>query len=443
MRLLAILLAATSLFAERPVSLHPIGPTSIDPIALHIPVLCSAINETVERAGPLIKVNLRIDAICDPPSTVAHVVKLDPLPPGEYRVEVRMEGIDGIYASTRFLVRNGAGAPFVVHPFDVRTIPSGLRMWIGGSGLDGTGDGICPNEDCSDVGIGVGTASVTNIRAEGRAATFDAPTLPAGLYDVTLRRGEVVTTATAAVYVFEEPDPSVFERILFPVLDSLSGANGSEWVSETLVSNPKPWFVENDNSVNPAVCLVFPCTERLGPRELTGFRGMGHPHGLALLAARPEAPDLAFSLRARDISREAEGFGTEIPVIREKDMYRNTPITLLGVPRDPRYRVKVRMYALDPFFFPEAPGWNVVIVTGFGPNATRTEQFLVADRECSSCPDSPAYVELDLPPGAKGEFSTLYITSPSESFAWAFASVTNNVTQQVTIVTPNGEGGEP
>jgi len=271
--------------------------------------------------------------------------------------------------------------------------------------------------------------------------TFDAPALPNGLYDVFLRRGDVQLSSPAAVYVFDEEraDPSVFERILFPVLDSVSGANGSSWVSEAIVSNPKPWFVENFNSVLPIVCVLFPCGERLSPRLQFAFPGMSFPQGVALLASRGEAADLGFSLRVRDVSRDADGFGTEIPVVREKNMQRNTTITLLGVPRDPRYRVRVRMYAFEPFFFPNAQLWRVVIVK---PGGARAEQFLEVPRECAGCAGSPVYADLDLPAGAKDEFSTIYIDPPTESFAWAFATVTNNATQQVTIVTPNGEGGE-
>ena len=122
----------------------------------------------------------------------------------------------------------------------------------------------------------------------------------------------------------------------FPVLDSVDGANGSQWVSEAIVTNPKPWFVENFNSVIPVVCIVSPCGERLSPRQYSSFLGEFHPHGVALVASRVEAPDLGFSLRVRDRSREAEGFGTEVPVVREKNMFRDSTITLLGVPGDPR-----------------------------------------------------------------------------------------------------------
>ncbi len=438
MRWLAMLLVATSLSADNRVSLHPVGPTSIDPIAVHILVSCGVTNQNVQRVETSIKVTLTIDGICDPPLPFVHEVKLDPLPPGEYHLDVQLAGVAGTYGSTDFVVRNGGDVPFTVHPFAVRESISGLRMRIEPK----AGEEICPNGDCGVISIRIDNTPVADIRSDGVAATFDMPKAAVGLHDVTLKHADVTRTATAAIYVFgDEADPSIFERILWPVLDSPDGANGSHWVSEAILTNPRPWFIDNYNSVIPAFCVVSPCTERLSPRLYTSFDGEFYPHGVALLASRTDAPDLGFSLRVRDTSRESEGFGTEVPVVREKDMFRDRTMTLLGVPRDPRYRVKVRMYAFEPFFNTTTQDWRVIVVN---PDGTRTDQSLISERQCSPlCPGEPSYLELDLPNVTKTGTSSIYITPPAESFAWAFASVTNNVTQQVTIVTPNGEGGQP
>jgi hypothetical protein len=37
----------------------------------------------------------------------------------------------------------------------------------------------------------------------------------------------------------------------------------------------------------------------------------------------------------------------------------------------------------------------------------------------------------------------VHLTLPLDATAWAFATVTNNATQQVTIVTPSGSGLQP
>jgi hypothetical protein len=162
-----------------------------------------------------------------------------------------------------------------------------------------------------------------------------------------------------------------------------------------------------------------------------------------MIVPRPEADSLAFALRVRDVSRAEEGLGTEVPVVREKDMFVNTVMTLLDVPLDPRYRVKLRVYALDPFFGNAGLAASVTLVdvrTG-----VRTERNIPLERSCQGplCVAVPAYGELDLEAGQQGERVNVYISSHEESLTWSFASITNNDTQQVTIVTPDGVGGIP
>ena len=57
--------------------------------------------------------------------------------------------------------------------------------------------------------------------------------------------------------------------------------------------------------------------------------------------------------------------------------------------------------------------------------------------------NEPWYAEIDLPPGEANERVNVHLMFPLDTTAWAFATVTNNATQQVTIVTPNGSGEVP
>jgi hypothetical protein len=126
-------------------------------------------------------------------------------------------------------------------------------------------------------------------------------------------------------------------------------------------------------------------------------------------------------------------------------MFRNTDLTLLDVPIDPRYRTKVRMYVFD-------SGEHDASITVFRPNeSSLTERWKTYTapvmRACGSpedCASAPWYAELDLSPGRADERANVYVRIGGwETPAWAFASATNNETQQVTIVTGNGSGGEP
>ena len=144
----------------------------------------------------------------------------------------------------------------------------------------------------------------------------------------------------------------------------------------------------------------------------------------------------------RDTSRVAEGYGTQIPVVREEDMFRNTDLTLLNVPVDGANRTKLRIYAFDTG---DHDAW-VTVHHNSDRNVPTAEYMVPMRRSCGlpPCEAVPWYGELDLPSDPGDPFVNIYITGGyGEVPAWAFASITNNETQQVTIVTPDGKGGRP
>ena len=213
-----------------------------------------------------------------------------------------------------------------------------------------------------------------------------------------------------AIYYYDPsaaPDFSVFERILFPVLFNTAGAHGSQWVSEAAIANPAHWYIETYNDVVPFECIDYPCGERLAPGSSIAFSGGGYPQGVALIAPRAEAENLAFSLRVRDISRTAEGYGTQVPVVREDDMFVNTDLTLLDVPVDPRYRTKC---ACTPSTRASPSG---------GRHAHGNRADVVSEPTTFPAPHAvparvrgaPWYAELDLPPGETDERVNVYVGS--------------------------------
>jgi hypothetical protein len=460
--LLLILACASGASAQLPAHVFPHGPTSATPVEIHALVSCPYVSATVTREGSLIRVQLTQDLYCTLILALPSVLKVPIpglLPPGSYRVEMRFddqaltaphpafghplpasrdEGLStpfspprgekvpkadegSIYATTQFVVRNAGPKPFEIHPFAVPSFNGTLRLRL--SGVE------CSTSDCSDVDVAIDgtTAGPLERRSDG-SIWFTAPSHEEGLVDVTVRKSDFVQVSPAALYYFDAPESSVFEHILFPVLEDAEGAHGSHWVTEATISNPRPWFVENASYVEPMTCVLYPCGERMMPGETRTFDGDWYPHGAILLAPRPEAPDLAFGLRARDTSRHAEGLGTRIPVVREKDMVHGESIELLDVPVDPRYRVKVRIYLAGPTVLEDLPG-SMSIVRG--ASAEKVD-FMMTPAEGNV----PAYAEIDLPAGATHERVNLIITPPLDATAWAFATVTNNQTQQVTIITP-------
>jgi len=424
--------AALAQFTPRPAHAYPFGPTSTTPVEIHFPTDCFSDRQTVTRVGPVIKVHV-LDPQCQVtlPIELMQVVRVpELLPPGEYRIEVTLGDFDGIHAAGDFVVRNGGPKPFEVHPFAVPRFGGGLQVRLYGDQIR------CETADCSDVTLRVDGTVVRPLKqARDGAIWFTAPPHAKGLVDVTVQREDFVEISPAALYYYEEAHISVFERVLFPVLFSTGGAQGSQWVSEATLLNPRPWFVENFNTVSRFVCLSYPCGERMSPGQTYVYQH-GFPRGAVLLVPRPEAPDFAFGLRVRDTSRQAEGLGTQVPVVRESDMFHGTTISLLDVPVDPRYRIKVRVYALDPLLHPTQ---YVTLTIRSTTTVRHTFQFQLT----RGTADEPYYAEIDLPAGAANERVNIYVRPPVDATGWAFATVTNNETQQVTIVTPNGQGGEP
>jgi hypothetical protein len=440
--LLLLGLLALPLAAEDEILILPAGPTTDTPVTLRLDVSCNPIlSHQVTRTGTTIVVDVtpRTGSCPSPPVPFPYDVALGRLPSGQYSVEVRIQGQS--FPET-FIVRNAAPGAVDVRPFAVSSNPFGSRLRVH---VDAA---LCAGEDCSGVTVNVGGVIVpgSRIRPSNDGSIFlDAPPHAPGLVDVSVTANGVTHTSTDALYYYDrnaEPEESVWERILFPVLFNSGGANGSDWVSEAAIANPGRWFVENFNRIDALPCIDYGCTDLLSPNGFLSFGGSGYANGVALLVPRPEAEHLSFSLRVRDVARQAEGYGTEVPVVREEDMHRDqTPMTLLDVPLDPRYRTRLRLYV-----FSVLSAGGFVSLRKASDGSRISDMAVTMTRSCSgvACASRPWYGEVDLPPGGIDERVNVYVTAGRYgSLAWAFASVTNNETQQVTIVTPDGRGGVP
>lgn len=420
--------------AAQTVTIVPAGPTTRTPIYVQaLLTSCKEAPATVTIEGSVIKVNFETFTFCDPPFALTHTARIPGLlAPGQYRVEVTNGAFEGLW-STTFIVRNAEPQAFTAHPFAVpstQLAPMKVRL-VASTPLCTPGSSSCRV-------LVDGVEAVDERVDEEGNVWFTAPQHAPGLASVLVDNGPRALTVPNALYYFDrnaEPDVSIFERILFPMLTEVSGVNGSLFRTETSISNPKRWFVETYNEIVPFVCIDYPCGNRMAPGELVKFSGGDYPHGVALLTPRDAAPDLAFALRARDVSRKAEGFGTEIPVVRESEMYINRELALLGVPVSSGYRAKLRIYAFGPSAF-GGPYAGIRLQHG-GTNKT-----IGLTRTCSGtdCASTPYYAEYDLPAGNISR-ENVYVRTSDQTLVWAFVTVTNNSTQQITTITPQGKGG--
>lgn len=172
--------------------------------------------------------------------------------------------------------------------------------------------------------------------------------------------------------------------------------------------------------------------------------------GAFIYVNRPRAHELAVQLRVRDLSRQAESWGTEVPVVRDREMLTATA-HLLDIPVRSDFRSHLRVYGAS-----SPSGLGDVRVRFYANNdmtpleeriLTLVQAGIGTDLPPSSLPadhERPAvlaYAELAdlaklLTPGF-GDSFRLEITplTPGLKY-WAMVSVTNNVTQHVTLITP-------
>lgn len=425
--LFATLLFASTLAADG-VHVFPFAPTTATPIEVHYLSSCPARSHSIVREGREIVITA-LDPQCPAvlPIPIVEKVKLpELLPIGEYGLEIRQERQPFLLASTDFVVRNGAPVPFELHPSAMApNAETPVRM----SGV------ACDTVDCSDITIRVAGEPVLSMTvANDGAIWFIPPSHARGLLDVTVQKSDFVMTSPGALHYHRfpsgPPDLEVYEPILFPILHSTDGAFGSRWSSEATVSNPAPWPVDADYTLSGLGPCVADCDPPIEPKSFQQFYS-GYPRGTVFYAPRSEAAPLAMSLRIRDSSRAEHGYGTEIPVVRERDFVHGADLRLLDVPLDPRYRVKLRLYAVEPGLAPELNGFVRIRRS----EAQVHLPFTLTQKQ-SGHSNEPYYAEVDLPQGVLGERVNVEIVMPLDATAWAFATVTNNETQQVTIVAP-------
>lgn len=235
-------------------------------------------------------------------------------------------------------------------------------------------------------------------------------------------------------FLYEGDLEDTFETILFPIfMPPVHGAFGSEFRTSARLWNQGSAvvvFFGTDTSCSLADPPIFPDQRYAlpvnGPEQVL-FTDCSTSTGRLFYVPKGSGSSVAANLRVTDVSRAAASNGVEIPVVREAD-FRHDRIALLNVPLDPRFRNTLRIYALKPGFV------NVTINDQVYPvpltaGANRFEPAF------ASFSDFPAKSQL---PGNPSSIRVVIDTPQGLDMPiWAFISSTNNVTQEITLVTPN------
>ena len=151
--------------------------------------------------------------------------------------------------------------------------------------------------------------------------------------------------------------------------------------------------------------------------------------------AHIENDRVRFNLRVQDLSRRADTWGTEVPVVRESG-FTHEAISLINVPADNLFRLMLRVYESD------SAGQARVRIDVFRQSTDErlgTVETALPTREPVIY--NPGYAQIsitDLFPNIHGQDRLRITVTPTTPGAniWAFVSVTNDDTQQVTTITP-------
>jgi hypothetical protein len=249
-------------------------------------------------------------------------------------------------------------------------------------------------------------------------------------------------TALALVAISLSPLRAIdtFSKILLPIAlpKAVPGAFGSQRKTDLSFFNKGDSTLAVDNVVP---CILALCVATLGLGPHVTFRMTapeqslsGNGTGQFVYADSTRWSDLVIHLRVRDLSRAAVNAGTEIPAVPESRAF-TSKLELLAVPTAAPFRALVRIYDFDP-----AAG-HAVVVRMFQPNgkedALVSEQLLFLspqanDRYYPGYAEVPVPAAIDVPGGVRIEIAP----ATAGLRFWAMASITNNDTQHVTLVTP-------
>lgn len=433
-RIFAILslVSAIELFGQpsaNPVSIDPPDPTSTDSVTLFVQQFDSCPPPpTVTRSGFDINVTVNFGTCLSPPTLITHAIEVGKLQAGRYSVNVASAG-STTPVQFSFVVLDANSGVAVSQSVGSTAGGTTVNIVVAAAHCLNQVPNSCPPPTITFDGIPA-TNIVVIDQSHFRATT---PPRAAGAVQVTVADDTFTKSSFAFRYVDPAAPPSgkVFEKILLPVIFNGPGAFGSNWVTEIALRNVNDYGVEPWRPVGGS--SVFVASKPL-------LFGSGNaPAGLFVIVPRQAASRLAFHASVRDTSRADSEWATEIPVVRE-NQFSTAGVELLDIPVEPRFRTMIRIYSpTNPP--PQHASFVHVIVYSLDDGITLRDVYptLADPTGCSdavSCAEHASFASIadltaGLPPGRVG------IQIHGNVPLWAFASVTNNQTQHVTVVSPH------
>lgn len=209
-------------------------------------------------------------------------------------------------------------------------------------------------------------------------------------------------------FTYEDPDDTTV-RLLLPVAAGTQGILNTSWQTDVLAHNETPSPLVIAGTTIPPLA-----TQKLALS----------PSGTGMFLQIPRSvyEGVTITTHVHDTTHDAESLGVDVPSIPETQFRRT--VLLTGVPNDGRYRLLLRAYGY--------PG-----VGGFVVNVRDDSTGELLSTQLSPVLVSSDLLYLQMPISAPQTSHTLRVDVSGDAPIWAFLTLTNNTTENVTLITPS------
>ena len=250
------------------------------------------------------------------------------------------------------------------------------------------------------------------------------------------------------------PPRDEVEQVLVPLsVGEFDGAFGSHFVIEMWMRNdgdqPARIFRLVSDCPRPHFCTTVAVPDTPVPPRTTVHvapleNGYSAKLGEFFWVDKVAAQKIVFSLRVRETSRSSSSAGVDIPTLRESDGSGKMRLQLLNIPVEPGFRHTLRIYTLDYLRDPSIVPSQRIRIFDLATDELLVDEpilFYVFEGE------GPSTYTIEPYPNPFSSFLDKYETLQGHSKVrvelesnffkfWAFVSVTNDATEETTIIAP-------
>src|SRR4051812_42342646 len=342
-------------------------------------------------------------------------------------------------------------APVLFAQTTVTAILPASGVTTGGDFVHIRGTGLYNPRGCSGpapcpASVKFGDAFARVLSNTEREIVAIAPPHATGTVDLTVSVPGTSAAVFANAYRYRNQSNEEWERILLPVAASGPGPNAARFETEILITNAGDEVAAIGGAATPCCTGQSPPPLAMVPphttRTFTDFLSQSSYTAAFITVPSRMARDVITNVRVHDTSRDASSFGMEIPVVSDLDFA--ATVRLASIPTDARFRSTLRIYAYDAHNFGpvtvrvrDAADGTLLAAVPVALNA--------ADLHTGAADLFPAMAQLSLDPivaplRSHPRLRIDIADSDAIRPVWAFVSITNNQTQEITLVTPQPSG---